>query len=441
MPSTTGTVASFISAAPSLSSDSYVISDTATAIVGNLNTIVANQSKVHQLNIVLSNDDTVAGNLRSDATIVYYALNTYSGTVNLALTNNTCTGGGVYESGLDMLNQLLTTYTNWTVTPFAWNPGALAVDVYKYADMNSKLITAMSLASGLSTVSVQSGTYSAYNIVHYYGSSFYQKFGNAFAPLNGTLRDSANNIQTNLDALSASPFLPTTVSFTDSTLPLITVTQAQLTSDTKVISSFSGNFNLNVTSVSVQNLVSVLHTAKVTSVQISDTAADIQADLLSLSSVLNANVGAISGIKITDSAVVKVTPSVAGSDAQVLALILSGGGNYQVTQSTVSQSGSVSAFLTNASAAQNASFSVVDSASNISSNIDQLQNNYSKIAKVIISDGQSVVVSTTQAVSDAQVLNQITSNGGKYTVAQQGINRHRFRNKAMVLKRLLKTDI
>ena len=75
--------------------------DTATAIVGNLNTIVANQSKVHQLNIVLSSDDTVTGNLHSDATIVYYALNTYSGSVNLALNNNLCTGGGVYESGLD----------------------------------------------------------------------------------------------------------------------------------------------------------------------------------------------------------------------------------------------------------------------------------------------------------------------------------------------------
>jgi len=58
-----GTVADFISSASTLSSGSYVISDTATAIVGNLNTIVANQSKVLQLNIVLSSDDRVSGNL------------------------------------------------------------------------------------------------------------------------------------------------------------------------------------------------------------------------------------------------------------------------------------------------------------------------------------------------------------------------------------------
>ena len=96
-----GTVADFISSASTLSG--YVISDTATAIVGNLNTIVANQSKVLQLNIVLSSDDRVSGNLHSDATIVYYALTAYSGSVNLALNNNTCTGGGVYESGLCLL--------------------------------------------------------------------------------------------------------------------------------------------------------------------------------------------------------------------------------------------------------------------------------------------------------------------------------------------------
>jgi hypothetical protein len=420
MSSTTGTVASFISAAGSLSSDSYIISDTATAIVGNLNTIVANQSKVHQLNIVLSNDDTVTGNLHSDATILYYALSTYSGSVNLALNNNTCAGGGVYESGLDMLNQLLTTYSGWTVTPFSWNPGSIAVDIYKYADMNPKLIAAISISSQ-SPIAVQAETYTAYNIVHYYSSNFYNTFGNKFAPLNGTLKDSALNVQTNLDALSSSPFLPTTVSFTDSTLPVVSVTQSQLTSDSRIISCFSGNYNLKVTGVTVQNLATVLGTANVTSAQVSDSAANIQADLQTgNSSVLKANFAKTSAIQISDQLVIKVSPAIASADAQVLALIVAGGGNYQVTQAASTQSGTVIQFIASAASAANSSYAIVDTAAHISANIDQLQANNAKIASVVVSDGIAVPVSSAQLISDTQVLSLITSNGGQYTVAQQG---------------------
>jgi len=420
MSSTTGTVASFISAAGSLSSDSYIISDTATAIVGNLNTIVANQSKVHQLNIVLSNDDTATGNLHSDATILYYALSTYSGSVNLALNNNTCAGGGVYESGLDMLNQLLTTYSGWTVTPFSWNPGSIAVDIYKYADMNPKLIAAISISSQ-SPIAVQAETYTAYNIVHYYSSNFYNTFGNKFAPLNGTLKDSALNVQTNLDALSSSPFLPTTVSFTDSTLPVVSVTQSQLTSDSRIISCFSGNYNLKVTGVTVQNLATVLGTANVTSAQVSDSSANIQADLQTgNSSVLKANVAKTSAIQISDQLVIKVSPAIASADAQVLALIVAGGGNYQVTQAASTQSGTVIQFIASAASAANSSYAIVDTAAHISANIDQLQANNAKIASVVVSDGIAVPVSSAQLISDTQVLSLITSNGGQYTVAQQG---------------------
>jgi hypothetical protein len=428
MSSTTGSVASFISAAASLASDSYIISDTATAIVGNLNTIVANQSKVHQLNIILSGDDTSTGSLRSDATITYYALSAYTGQINLTLSyvnhgttiNNYCQGSGVYQSGLEMLNQLLTTYTNWTITPFVWNPGTSVVNLYKYADINSKLLSAMTLASGLGTISVQADTLSAYNIVHYYNSPFYRNFANAFGFLNGTLSDSALNIQTNLDALSASPFQPSGVTFTDISTPTISVSQSQLSLDSRIISGFSGSFNLNVTGVTVQSLSAVLANTKVTTAQVIDTAADIQGDLLTSASALNSNISKISGIQISDHLVINVSSSLAASESQVLSMIVAGGGSYQVTQNNASVTGAVASFLANPTNLQNGSYTIVDTAAHIASGIDQLQSNNVKIAKIVVSDGAVVLVNATQATSDLQILNLITNNGGQYGVSQIG---------------------
>lgn len=128
-----------------------------------------------------------------------------------------------------------------------------------------------------------------------------------------SVTDSAANVATylnNLEALFTAGTL-SGISLTDSGTPVLQISAQQLQKDAGALSAISSAYNLTVTGVSVASAASILTGGHVLSVAISDSAANIGADLDGLQGLTVA--GKVSSITPTDSG----TPTLSIADNQL----------------------------------------------------------------------------------------------------------------------------
>ena len=164
---------------------------------------------------------------------------------------------------------------------------------------------------------------------------------------------------------------------------------------------------LTITGVSIANSSDVLTDTKVSGLSISDNAANISANL----DVLETEVGKISGISVSDSTIVTITPAQKTSDAAILALITAGGGSFKVVGS-IPTSGTVDIFLANEASLGASSFTINDTAANISSHLNAIENGINTIAGINLTNSTppSIVLSAQQFLADQDVLVTMAAN-------------------------------
>ena len=181
----------------------------------------------------------------------------------------------------------------------------------------------------------------------------------------------------------------------------MSITASQLTSDATILGMFSGTYTptLNITGVAVSNATSISSTARVVSVSINDTAANV---LSSMSTLLGLG-SKVSSVAFTDVSAPTLSLSVASfsADFPVLSKIT---GSYSIS---LSGSGSITAAqaISPVLSHLTGTVAVTDLAASISANIDALTSNTTKISSISVTDsGNPIALTYTQFNNDVAAL-------------------------------------
>jgi len=242
--------------------------------------------------------------------------------------------------------------------------------------------------------------------VDYYG--YTEDFSN--------VTDSAANVFTHLDALEAISGQITKVTLTDTTTPNVSLTAAQFTNDQTVLNTIASKFNFTVNGVGAANATSILSALlgsnhnQATAIAITDTAANISAQLDSLQT----NINKINSISLTDSNPIAVTFNQLTQDAKLLNKIntlysLAVTGVSVVNMASVLAKGAVT------------SVAVSDTAAHIFTALDTLQTNVAKISAIAVTNPTAAkeILTVSQAQADWAALNLIT---GSYGLIVNGVS-------------------
>ncbi len=224
-----------------------------------------------------------------------------------------------------------------------------------------------------------------------------------------SIADSAANVQAALAALLADSKL-TSVSFTDATTPKLTLTVAAWQADAALLAKFAGAYTLAITGATVAQAAAVQANSHVTGFTLSDSAANVQANLAAL--LADSKLTAVS---FTDAGTPKLTLTGAAFQADA-ALLAKFAGAYSlvVTGATVAQAAAVQAN------SHVTSFTVVDTAANVMSGMASL-----------LADTKALAISFTDAVKPALALTEaawladsavFAKIGGAYGVSVSGAN-------------------
>jgi hypothetical protein len=136
------------------------------------------------------------------------------------------------------------------------------------------------------------------------------------------ITDTAANVQANLDALEGIVGRVTGIGFADSGTPAISMTEGQFAGDHDLLALFSGNYTLDVTNVAAADALTLAAYTDVSGVFVSDTGADLAAELDQLEHVFKA--GKLEGVTITSGDLGTLTETQLVADSDVLKLIGSG---------------------------------------------------------------------------------------------------------------------
>ena len=236
---------------------------------------------------------------------------------------------------------------------------------------------------------------------------------------------SSSDVSNNLNALQNNIARIGSIYVTDSNP--IQVSDSQITSLSSVWSKMSyqgssGYHNFEVIDADVAYAVSVFGNSGVlasnkhiSKIDISDTADNLRGQL----DFLNSHASQIASITVSDHALLLISSSQQTNDTAVLSLISAGGGNYALIGSQARQ-GSVSSFLSFLSYINSASYTITDTASNISSNINALLTNVGKLVAINTSDSLPISLSYSEIATNASVLSLV--NSGSYTLAVSGVS-------------------
>ena len=265
----TGTIANFLSSLSSISSAGYAIVDTSSNIAVNIDILQTNLAKIKTITLSDSNPLTITETQLISDTGVLALVGTYSLVVNNVLAA---------DAGSIALNSHV---TSLSVTDIATNITANIAALL----VNTKL-----------TSITETGTVAAITLTAaQYTSAFTAKFANFTAVVSGstaaiaataqadtkvtsfTVSDTAANITANLSALVADTKL-TSITETG-TVAAITLTAAQYTS---AFTARFANFTAVVTGVTAAIAATGQADAKVSNFTVTDTAANITANLTAL---------------------------------------------------------------------------------------------------------------------------------------------------------------
>ena len=198
-----------------------------------------------------------------------------------------------------------------------------------------------------------------------------------------SVSDTAADVQNGLSTLYASYSQINTITLTDGSTPTITVTYAQFSTDSSVLSDISSPYNLDVSGVTVSEFASVVANSHVGAgaISVSDSAINVQNGL----ATLEANVSKIGTIALTDGSTPTITVAYSqfAADGAVLADI-SSAYKLDVTGVTVANFASVAAN----SHVGAGDIQVADLSANIQAGLATLEASASQIG-AITADGQS----------------------------------------------------
>ncbi len=198
---------------------------------------------------------------------------------------------------------------------------------------------------------------SAYNLVITGGTVTAAVAATATSPV--AVSDTSANVWSYLSQLQTQAVAGriTSIAFTDGSTPTLSLTAAQLTADATVLGTITSAYNLSISGVTAANASSVAGQAHVTSITVSDTAANVVANITALETLATGN--KLSSITLTDSSAptLSLAASQFTADSAALAkivspynLALSGGGTVSMG-STIANVQSVT--LQSASSAYN----------------------------------------------------------------------------------------
>ena len=321
-----------------------------------------------------------------------------SGTVTTFLANAAnipVNGFVIYDTSANIVTNLDTLQANIAKISYITQTGTVA----------PLSITANQLANDASVFGHISGSYTL-NVNGVAASSVASNSSNSHITTM-SVRDSAANLVSNLDTLQNNLSKISTITVSNGAT--LSVSSAQASNDASVLSlirQYGGNYTVQASSGTVATFLANVPNNAVNGFVINDTSANIAPNL----DALQANIGKISYItQIGAVAPLSITANQLANDASVFGHI---SGSYSLNVSGVS-AGSVASHSSNSHITK---MSVSDTAANLVSNLDTLQNNLSKITSVTVANGLTLSVSSEQASKDYSVLSLITQFGGSYIV-------------------------
>ena len=224
-----------------------------------------------------------------------------------------------------------------------------------------------------------------------------------------TLSGTAANVVANLADLNALGQKVISITQSDSTTTAIGLTRDQWLNQTPVLDKLVGGYKATVSGVTAAQATAIASDGHVSTVQISDTGANIQARLDDLQ-----DMGAqISGIAQSDGDALTITASQLSANAGVLTKFGNGKPSLIVTEVAAAN---VSSLVGNTKIT---ALRVEDSAYNIAANLDALQTNQLKI-DTITQTGTTMPLAITyaQVSSAADALGKIS---GSYSLSVSGV--------------------
>ncbi len=234
----------------------------------------------------------------------------------------------------------------------------------------------------------------------------------------GSIADSSSIVAADLDALAAdvSAGKLTSIALTDGGTPTLSFSEAQYNKDGAALQVIVGAHQLLLSQVGAADAAALSAASNVASVGVSDTAANISANLDTLQSLLTSE--KLTSLAVTDGGNLSVTAAQMTSDAQVINDIA---GSYTLTVTDVSLSALTPTLVSHA-----ASISVSDSAAHIASNLDALESyaTAGKLTNATVTDTNfpALSIMAAQLTSDAAALKDLSGNFTLTIDASAGAN-------------------
>ena len=221
-----------------------------------------------------------------------------------------------------------------------------------------------------------------------------------------TVADTAANVTTGLAFLTSDASHIGSITLTDSGTPTLSLAASQYSADTAGLAKITSAYNLSITGVTAANASSVAGAAHVTSLTVSDTAANVVTNIAALETLATGTV--LSSIALTDSGTPTLSLTGAQYSADTAALgKITGAYSLSITGVTAANASTI------AGASHVTSITVSDTAANVLSRIASLETlaTGGKLASIALTDTGTPVISLTgaQMASDAAALGKITT--------------------------------
>ena len=356
-----GTLAALTITATQLTNDAGVLAKLASYTLIVTNVLAANEAAVIANAKVISTQvsdsaQNIAANLDAlqKAGTKLTAI-TQSDTGSLTITSAQLTADAAtlakINAGVYTLNVTgVTAATTATVAANTHVVGMTVTDTAANLAVAANLTALINAGSKLTSIT-ESGTVSAIALTAaQYSNTFTAKFTNFTATVSGvlaanagvatgdakvtsiTVLDSGANLAANLDNLHTS--LGKISAIAQSDAGPLTISASQMSSDADVLVKL-GTYSLVVSNVLAADATGLIGNSHVTSISISDTAADISTNL----DALHANLGKISAIIQSDSDPLTITAAQLTTDADALTLFLANNPNQKFVISNATGAG------------------------------------------------------------------------------------------------------
>ncbi len=386
-PTASGNIATFLSSLSTLTTASFAITDTSANIVANIDTLQTNVSLINS--IIQSDLGTAlaisATQFSTDAAVLALISGAYVLTVSgVAATNVTGTFSNTHVSSISVSD----IGANITANLAALQTNVAKISTITQTDTAALAVTAAQLSADAGALTLIGGSYlltvsgvATGNIATVLGNTHVSTIA---------VSDTGANITANINTLQTDVAKITAITETDTAA--LAVTAAQLSADAGALALIGGNYLLTVSGVAAGNIATTLSNTHISTLSISDTGANILANL----DTLQTDVTKISSITQTDTGALAITAAQLITDAGALAKL---GSASTLTVSGVAASNSASTY----SNTHVTSFTVSDTGANITAKLSTLLTDISKISSITQTDTAALAITAAQSVADKTV--------------------------------------